>query len=322
METSTMTGSNVVMGLAALGALALAKFGISFVMQVVEAMMTKRKSPKSYGNWVVVTGATDGIGKAMAMEFAKKGMNVFLMSRTESKLKDTAAEIEEQCGSAIQTKYLSVDFSKFDGDAQQRVREELEKLDGLGILVNNVGMSYPFPLYFHELSDEEVSGLLELNINATTWMTRIVLPIMLHNKKGSILNIGSAAGLHPNPLLGLYSATKSFVEYFSHSLNTEYASKGIDVQCHVPLFIVSKLSKYKKPSGFVPSAETYAKESLAVLGSQPVVSPHYQHRLAGWIMNRFPESIIQMGSLNFHLGIRAKGLKKRAREAAAAAESK
>jgi 17beta-estradiol 17-dehydrogenase / very-long-chain 3-oxoacyl-CoA reductase len=303
-------------GLALLGAVVVARYAVLLLARAARALRSAR-SPRSYGPWVVVTGATDGIGRALCFEFAKKGMNVMLMSRTESKLAETAKEVSASVGGSVQTKWLSVDFSRFDKPAQERVAKELAQLGGVGILVNNVGMSYPFPLYFHELSEEEVRGLLELNINATTWMTRVVLPLMLAQKKGLILNIGSAAGLHPSPLLALYSATKAYVETLSHSLSTEYKSKGIDVQAHMPLFVVSKLSKYKKPSGFVPSAETYAKETMATLGLDPVVSPHFQHRVANFIMDSVPESLVQYLSLQFHLGIRAKGLKKREAEAAA-----
>eukprot|EP00515_Schizochytrium_aggregatum_P005317 CAMPEP_0202052284 /NCGR_PEP_ID=MMETSP0963-20130614/5146_1 /ASSEMBLY_ACC=CAM_ASM_000494 /TAXON_ID=4773 /ORGANISM="Schizochytrium aggregatum, Strain ATCC28209" /LENGTH=315 /DNA_ID=CAMNT_0048617527 /DNA_START=44 /DNA_END=991 /DNA_ORIENTATION=+ len=310
---------NWLAALAALGAVALARVALK-ALSCAAGAVRSGKSPRAYGNWVVITGATDGIGKAMCFEFAKKGMNVFLMSRTESKLKAAAEEIKAAVGGAIETKYLAVDFSNFDKPAQERVRDALSKLDGFGILVNNVGMSYPFPLYFDELTEEDVSGLLELNINATTWMTRIAIPLMLPNKKGCILNIGSAAGLHPSPLLAIYSATKAYVETLSHALNTEYKRKGIDVQAHVPLFIVSKLSKYKKPTMFIPSAETYAKESLATLGLDPVVSPHFLHRVASWTMDQMPSWLLQKQMLSMHLGIRAKGLKKRAREEAAAAE--
>ena len=66
----------------------------------------------------------------------------------------------------------------------------LKDLD-VGVLVNNVGMSYPFCQFFHELSDESVEQLMSLNIDSTTWMTRIVLPGMLERKRGSIVNIGS-----------------------------------------------------------------------------------------------------------------------------------
>lgn len=301
--------------LAAFGALYLGKIGLSLLWSLSQSLLSGGgKNPTKYGKWCAVTGATDGIGKAFCLEMAKKGMNVLLISRTESKLVECSKEIEEAYPN-VQTKHLAIDYSNFDQAAQDKVAKTFQELDGgLGVLVNNVGMSYPFPLYFHELSDEDVRGLLELNVTSTTLMTRLALPIMLAQKKGAILNIGSAAGLHPSPLLALYSATKAFVEYFSYSLHTEYASKGIDIQCHAPLFIVSKLSKFKKPSAFIPTAEDYARKAMTTLGGAPVVSPHVPHKVASYLMDCVPESLIQSFSLKYHLSIRAKGLRKLARE--------
>lgn len=300
-----------------IGALAFCRFTVSTFLYLSGGIGSP-KNPRSYGSWVVITGATDGIGKALCFEFAKKGMNIFLISRTESKLQATAKEIKDTFGNGIQTKYLPIDFGKFDENARDKVKEELNSLPDIGILVNNVGMSYPFPLFFHELTDEDVKGMLELNITSTTFMSKIILPFMVEKKNGLILNIGSAAGLHPSPLLAQYSAAKAYVETFSHSLHTEYKSFGICVQAHVPLFIVSKLSKYKKPSAFIPSPETYAKECMQTLGKGPVVSPHFLHRVASYILDCVPETLLQPNTLKMHLGIRSKGLKKREREAAAA----
>jgi len=312
-----MSSSPLGVALAAVGALYLVRVIAIFVPVLGRLVLGSGggKSPKSYGSWAVVTGATDGIGKAICFELAKQGMNVLLISRTEPKLQECAEAIKSQ-HSNVETRYLSIDYTKFDESAKEKVSQELRKLEGgLGVLVNNVGMSYPFPLYFHELEEADVKGLLELNVTSTTLMTYIALPIMLEQGKGAILNIGSAAGLHPSPLLALYSATKAFVQTFSHSLHSEYASKGISVQCHVPLFIVSKLSKFKRSSAFIPSAETYAKEALRTIGSSPVVSPHPLHEFASYLMDCVPESLVQRATLGYHLGIREKGLKKRAREA-------
>ncbi len=139
---------------------------------------------KKYGAWAVVTGATDGIGKALAFEFAKIGVNVVLISRTKSKLDECAAEIVAKYPK-IEVKVLAVDFGKFTPEVRTTVSAFLEGLD-IGVLINNVGVSYPYPQYFNELSDEKVQELMTLNIDSTTWMTRIVLPGMLNRKRGKI----------------------------------------------------------------------------------------------------------------------------------------
>jgi 17beta-estradiol 17-dehydrogenase / very-long-chain 3-oxoacyl-CoA reductase len=125
----------------------------------------------------------------MAFEFARKGLNVVLLSRSQDKLEDCQAELKAKHPRA-EVRVLSVDYSKFDEKARAKVAALLKDLD-VGVLVNNVGISYPFCQYFHELSDESVEQLITLNVESTTWMTRIVLPGMLERKRGAIVNIGS-----------------------------------------------------------------------------------------------------------------------------------
>ena len=125
------------------------------------------------GEWAVITGATDGIGKAYAMAMAKKGLSIVLISRTESKLQDVAKEISEKCPN-VQTKYVVCDYSNFDEAARNKVADAVSGLD-VGVLVNNVGVSYTYPKFFHELNDDQVGALMEMNVNSTTWMTKIVI---------------------------------------------------------------------------------------------------------------------------------------------------
>ena len=152
-----------------------------------------------------MTGATDGIGKAMAFEFGKKGLNVVLISRSKDKLLACQEELKAKCPK-VEVKTLAVDYSKFDEAARQSVTSFLAPLD-IGVLVNNVGISYPYTQYFHELDDERVEQLMTLNVHSTTWMTRIVLPGMVSRKRGSIVNIGSGKKMQ-NDILWMTSSDK------------------------------------------------------------------------------------------------------------------
>ncbi|XP_071853549.1 very-long-chain 3-oxoacyl-CoA reductase-like [Apostichopus japonicus] len=147
----------------------------------------------------VVTGSTDGIGKSTAVQLAAKGLNVVLMSRTESKLDAVASRIASK--NNVQTKVIAVDFTS-GSEIYENIGKQLEGLE-IGVLVNNVGMSYPYPLYLYELEDPEklIQGMINVNCLAATMMTYLIVPSMLSRKKGLIINVASAAGSLPTPLL-------------------------------------------------------------------------------------------------------------------------
>ncbi|MBZ3876230.1 Very-long-chain 3-oxoacyl-CoA reductase [Sciurus carolinensis] len=167
------------------------------------------------GEWAVVTGSTDGIGKSYAEEVANRGMKVVLISRSQDKLNQVSSEIKEKF--KVETRTIAVDFTS--EDIYDKIKTGLAGLE-IGILVNNVGMSYEYPEYFLEIPDLDN-------------MTRLVLPGMVERSKGAILNISSASGMFPVPLLTIYSATKAFVDFFSQCLHEEYRSKGIFVQARM-----------------------------------------------------------------------------------------
>jgi 17beta-estradiol 17-dehydrogenase / very-long-chain 3-oxoacyl-CoA reductase len=269
------------------------------------------KNLKKLGQWAVVTGATDGIGKAYAFALAKQGLNVVLISRTESKLRDVKEEIEKK-GYKSEIKCIVCDYSKFDDTAKGLVKKGLAGLE-IGVLINNVGVGYRYPMYFHELTDEETTNLMSLNIESTVWMSRMVLPGMLGRKRGAIVNISSGSALFTLPLLAEYSGAKSFVEKFSRAINAEYRSKGITCQCQVPFYVATKLAKLRK-SLTVPTPTAYANMGIKWIGyPDALVSPFWMHAVQGWIMLRIPDYIISVGIKSMHLAVRKSGQKKDAR---------
>lgn len=158
-------------GLAAIGLLLALKYAENTLSYIYCHFLRPSKNiKKRYGSWAVVTGATDGIGKAMAFELAKRGLNVVLISRSKDKLIECAAELNAKYAK-VEVKILDVDFSDFTAAVRTRVSSFLEGLD-VGVLINNVGVSYPFTKFFHELDDERVEQLITLNVNSTTWMSR------------------------------------------------------------------------------------------------------------------------------------------------------
>lgn len=263
----------------------------------------------------------DGIGKAYAMQLAKKGMSVVLISRTEAKLKEVKKEIEEKNYEGVEVSYVVCDYSKFDKKAQDKVEKEIKGLE-VGVLINNVGASYRYPRYFHELPDEEVQHLMTMNIDSTVWMTRMVLPGMIEQKKGAIVNISSGAALFPCPLLAEYAGSKGFVEKFTRAINAEYNAKGITCQCQAPFYVATKLAKLRK-SVTVPTPTAWVKLAMKWVGySDCLVQPFIFHAIMGAVMDALPEFIVIKVMLMNHLAIRKRGLKKDERLAAEKAAGK
>lgn len=301
--------------LAALGAVVAGTFALKVLSSTYKTFLRPGKKMTKLGKWAVITGATDGIGKAYALALAKKGMSIMLISRTEEKLKAVAMEIDQKKYTGVETKYIVCDYSKFDKSARDKVAAGLKDLD-VGVLINNVGVSYPFPKYFHELTEDQVSSLMEMNVNSTTWMTQIILPGMVERKRGAIVNIASAAGLYTMPLLAQYSAAKGYIEKFSRSLNAEYSGKGITVQCQAPFYVATKLAKLRK-SFTVPTPTEYVKLAINWIGhGEPVVSPCWFHACQGWVLLHLPNFIVEKGLMTMHMVIRKKGLKKEAQKKA------
>uniref|UniRef100_A0A7S3E5Q6 Very-long-chain 3-oxoacyl-CoA reductase n=1 Tax=Chloropicon laureae TaxID=464258 RepID=A0A7S3E5Q6_9CHLO len=267
---------------------------------------------KKYGGWAVVTGCTDGIGKAFCQELARKKIPLLLISRTESKLQALEAELKEKHGKDYPCKYVVVDFANATEERWEEVREEIEAVD-VGMLFNNVGVSYPHAQYLHELEPEVVAQLITVNVECTTRMTKFVLPGMVKRKRGAIINIGSGAAtvLPSDPLYSVYAGTKGYVDQFSKSLSVEYAKFNIDVQVQAPLFVVSKMSKIRRASVTVPTPRAYARAGLATIGYETRVSPYWTHNIIWSIIWAMPEGLMDSIRIGMTTNIRKRALAKK-----------
>lgn len=202
---------------------------------------------KSYGDWAVVTGATDGIGKAFAEQLAARRVNVVLVSRTQAKLEELAKALEDKY--KVQTRVLAIDFARTEPATWRGVSECVGGLD-VGILINNCGMSYPHAEFLDKLDEATEDAIIAVNVQSTTKMIRAVLPKLLEKKRGVVLNIGSGAAtvLPSDPLYSVYAATKGYVDQLTRSLAVEYAGKGIHFQLQAPLYVATKMAKIRSAS--------------------------------------------------------------------------
>lgn len=268
-------------------------------------------------SYAVVTGATDGIGLEYAKYFARRGYNLLLISRSADKLQAAQQEVQaESKKRTIQVITHQADFSQTD--IYEEIGSAIAKLPTVEVLVNNVGMSYEYAEYFDLLPEpaSTLSNLVNINIISTTQMLNLVLPRMASQRKGLILNLSSFSASNPSPLLSVYAAAKTYVDYLSRALQVEYESKQIVIQSVLPAYVSTKMSKIRHASLMVPSPRTYVAAQMRTVGLESRTYGYWTHKLQGFVIDSLvplvaganAASRITYKSL---LGVRAKVYKKK-----------
>lgn len=168
----------------------------------------------------IVTGAGSGLGKELALQLAHKGFHILLIGRTMEKLRQTKAEIERAEGNADA---IAWDIRNL-ADISEQLRQIHQQHPVFG-LVNNAGVGH-FGA-FESLTEEQIREIIDTNVIGTITMTKAVLPLMLSNKEGHILNIISTAGLRPKVNETVYVASKFAIRGFTESLQKEYEGSNI-----------------------------------------------------------------------------------------------
>jgi 3-oxoacyl-[acyl-carrier protein] reductase len=178
---------------------------------------------------VLVTGASKGIGKAIAAAFAAEGSRVVLTARHQPELEQAALELRQRGGEALA---LPADLTSAS-DVQRLAQHALERLGTVHVLVNNAG-GVEGSAQFEDLSDEDWISIFQLNVLAAVRLTRALLPSMREQHWGRIINIGSEAGMQPDPIIPHYNAAKAAVINLTKSLSKAYGREGILVNTVSP----------------------------------------------------------------------------------------
>ncbi len=198
--------------------------------------------------YTLITGASEGIGKCLAEEFAKQGHNVLLVARNEDKLRSVALHISQQY--QVQAEVLVADLIP-QGAAEEVFLEVAKRELHVEILVNNAGMMQVEGFCTSDL--DQCNNVMQLNIMSVVNLTRLFSGPMLSRASGKIMNIGSIASFMPTPNFAVYGASKAFILSFSEGLSQELKGSGVSVTCVCPGFTkTDMLSHAKGMEKFIP----------------------------------------------------------------------
>jgi uncharacterized protein len=210
-------------------------------------------------SYALITGASAGTGKQIAIECAKRGFNLFLVSLPDTGLENFASELQKTYPVDIQ--YLSIDLTKSESPQEVFTYSKQNNLS-IKILVNNAGLG--FNGKFENLTSGLIDTMILLNIRASTLLTFLFLPEMKKLPNAYILNISSFAGLTPLPYKSVYSATKAYLLFLTQSLNIELKGTGISVTSVHPNGITSERAKENvKKSGVIGRISALSPEQVA-----------------------------------------------------------
>ena len=184
---------------------------------------------KLKGQTAIITGASRGIGKAIAVMFASEGANVVVTARTEYAIDDLAGRIVQSGGSALA---VTADLS-IDSDLQRIADETLVKYGRIDILVNNAGIIHP-RINLVDFDFELWRKVVAVNLEAVALLTALCLPSMMERNYGKVINISSIGGRKGSKGRSAYRATKAALISLTESVAAETKPYGIDVNCICP----------------------------------------------------------------------------------------
>jgi short-subunit dehydrogenase len=245
-------------------------------------------------NYTLITGASKGIGKAIAIEAANRGMNLLLVARSADLLDKLAKELSSK---NVSVKTLALDLC--ERDSHKKVFQYV-KDNGLNVnmLVNNAGMGYYG--YFEDGDLQKQLDVMNLNMDACVKLAYEFLHATDSSQRRYIINTSSTGAYTPVPRMAIYTATKSFMLFFSRALREELKRKNVYVTALCPggteteFFGPAKMEKViEKNAAFMMAPEGVAKVGLdAVMKNKSVAIPGITNRLGAAVSKVMPHDLV------------------------------
>ncbi|MEM8638533.1 MAG: SDR family oxidoreductase [Cyanobacteria bacterium P01_G01_bin.54] len=244
----------------------------------------------------LITGASSGIGRALATCFAQNGYQLVLIARDVPKLNQVAGQLTQQY--RVPVKVLPQNLARL-GAANAIAGQLKEAQITIDILVNNAGFG-GFGYFWQRETAQELA-MIQVNAMALTHLTRLLLPEMIAQGQGRILNVASTAAFQPGPLMAVYYATKAYVLSFSEALANELQGTGVSltVLCPGPTasgfqqaaqMEASRLVKARK----LMDAQTVAQAGYAgLMRGQVVVVPGLRNQVLAFSIRFLPRPIVR-----------------------------
>jgi short-subunit dehydrogenase len=230
----------------------------------------------------VVTGASTGIGAIYADRLARRSHDLILVARNRERLDALATRLIDETGRSV--KVIVADLNNETDLA--KVETKLKDDPSITMLVNNAGFASVAPLLEAEI--RKMQDMIALNVTALTRLTYAAAPAFVKRGTGTIINIGSAAGISVEALNGVYGASKAYVLAFSLSLQHELTSKGIRVQAVLPArtatdgWEVAGLPWQQQPASIIMPAEDMVDAALVGLDQGELVTIPSLHSGDEW----------------------------------------
>jgi len=204
-------------------------------------------SSESENYYTLITGASSGIGKALAIECARRGMNLFLIALPGNGFDSFAQTIRDEY--KVKVDILKIDLTQ--SEAPQQIYDHAKKMGySVNMLFNNAGNGHLGK--FEDMQPAKIEDMIHLNLRALTIISLLFIGEMKTMKKASVLNVGSLGAYTPIAYKSVYAATKSYVYYFTKSLQQEYASTNIQFSVLMPGAVVTNdaIKQRIKKAGF------------------------------------------------------------------------
>jgi 17beta-estradiol 17-dehydrogenase / very-long-chain 3-oxoacyl-CoA reductase len=272
----------------------LAYIAIKIILFIYKNFLRKRINfIKRYGenSWVMVTGATDGLGKVFCEDFAKLGFNIILVSRTLEKLEKVAKEIETKY--SVKTHYIQFDFTTTDVEEYKTAFQEIPNKFDVSILVNNIGLLSKD--YHMNLSVEECYKMAITNTMPQTILTKIFSkPLSQRKMRSAIIDMSSLSSICPFRKYSVYGATKKFNLYLTRALAEEYQNLNIDFLAVKPSLIATPMTGLKSNFYYVLTPEQVVNGTLNDLGYEKETNGHWIHKVLWNILSYFPLEVLYL----------------------------